>query len=59
METLSDGTQVTVDDNYIRESILVPGAKIVKGYQPIMPSFQGSLKDRHIEGLIEFIKAQK
>lgn len=59
MENISDGTQVKVDDNYIRESILVPGAKIVKGYQPIMPSFQGSLKDRHVEGLIEFIKAQK
>lgn len=58
-ETLADGSTVTVDENYIRESILNPNAKIVKGYQPVMPTFQGSLKDRHITGVIEFIKAQK
>lgn len=58
-EVLADGSTVTVDENYLRESILVPNAKIVKGYQPVMPSFQGSLKERHLAGLIEFIKAQK
>jgi len=58
-ETLADGSTVAVDENYLRESILVPGAKIVKGYQPVMPSFQGSLKENHVAGLIEFIKAQK
>lgn len=58
-ETLADGSTVKVDDNYIRESILNPNAKVVKGYQPIMPAFQGSLKDRQIEGVIEFMKAQK
>lgn len=58
-ETLADGSTVTVDENYLRESILVPNAKIVKGYQPVMPSFQGSLKENHVAGLIEFIKAQK
>ena len=37
-ETLADGTTVTVDDAYIRESILDPNAKIVKGFPPnIMP----------------------
>jgi cytochrome c oxidase subunit II len=58
-ETMADGSTATVDDAYIRESILVPTAKIVKGFQPIMPPFQGSLKDSQITGLIEFIKAQK
>ena len=58
-ETLADGSTVKVDDNYIRESILNPNAKVVKGYQPIMPAFQGSLKDKQIEGVIEFMKAQK
>lgn len=58
-ETLADGSTVTVDENYISESILVPGAKVVKGFQPVMPSFQGSLKPEHIKGVIAFIKAQK
>lgn len=58
-EVLADESTVAVDENYLRESILVPNAKIVKGFQPVMPSFQGSLKERHLAGLIEFIKAQK
>src|SRR5919201_4808303 len=36
---LTDGSTVTADENYIRESILRPSAKVVAGYQPIMPSF--------------------
>ena len=58
-ESLTNGSTATVDDAYIRESILNPNAKIVTGFQPVMPTFQGSLKDREIEGIIEFIKAQK
>ena len=58
-ETMSDGTVVTVDENYVRESILQPQAKLVKGYQPVMPTFQGSLKEKQIAGIIEFLKAQK
>jgi cytochrome c oxidase subunit II len=55
--TLSDGTSVTVDDNYIRESILNPTAQVVQGFPPAMPSFQGQLRDREIAGLIAFIKS--
>ncbi|MFT5171279.1 MAG: cytochrome c oxidase subunit 2 [Candidatus Marinamargulisbacteria bacterium] len=44
------------DDNYIRESIVNPGAKVVKGFQPIMPSYSGLLSDREINAVIEFIK---
>jgi cytochrome c oxidase subunit II len=58
-EEMSDGTMVLVDENYIRESILDPQAKIVKGYPPAMPTYQGKLSDKKIDGLIEFIKAQK
>ena len=50
---------VKVDENYIRESILNPMAKIRKGYKGVMPSFQGQVKDRDIDALIYFIKSLK
>lgn len=53
---LLDGTSVTVDENYIRESLLKPQAKIVKGFAPVMPTFQGLLSDREIDGIIAYIK---
>ena len=53
------GTSGTVDDNYIRESILDPGAKIVLGYVNEMPTFKGQLSDDDISALIEFIKSLK
>lgn len=56
---LTDGTSVTADENYIRESLMVPGAKIVAGYPNIMPSFQGQLKDKETNALIEYIKSLK
>lgn len=56
---LTTGQKVLADDNYIRESILLPNAKIVKGFAPVMPSFQGQLKEEEIVGLIEFIKSLK
>lgn len=58
-ESLSDGSSVGVDDNYIRESILEPNAKIVQGFSPQMPSFQGKLNDEQVTALIEYIKVQK
>jgi len=56
---LADGRKVVADENYIRESTLQPQAKIVKGYQPIMPSFQGQLTEEQISDIIEFIKTLK
>jgi len=56
---LADGQRVIADENYLRESILNPQAKIVAGYQPVMPTFQGLLSEREINALIEFIKEQK
>ena len=58
-QPLSDGTSVMADDNYIRESILVPGAKVVKGYDNVMPVFQGLLRDREVNALIAYIKTLK
>jgi cytochrome c oxidase subunit 2 len=57
--TLSDGSTVTADDNYIRESILDPNAKIVKGFPPIMPTFKGTLKDEAIAAVIAYMKTLK
>jgi cytochrome c oxidase subunit 2 len=58
-ETMTDGSQVKVDENYARESILEPASKIVKGFQPVMPPFKGVLNDKEIEALIAFMKEQK
>ena len=52
----TDGTSGVVDDNYIRESILVPHAKIRVGFNPVMPTFKGKLTDKHIDGIIAYIK---
>lgn len=54
---LADGSTVTADDAYIRESILNPPAKIVAGYQPLMPAFQGQLTEEQILSLTAYIKS--
>ncbi len=46
-----------VDENYIRQSVLEPKAKVVAGFDPVMPTYQGQLKDRHIDALIAYIKS--
>jgi len=53
------GTSGIADENYIRESILNPKAKIVKGFPPAMPSFAGQLTELQISGVIEFLKSLK
>jgi len=54
--TFVDGTITVMDENYIRESILDPQAKVVKGFQPVMPTFQGKLKENQIAWIIAYIK---
>lgn len=56
---LSDGSKVPMDENYIRESLMAPQAKARPGYPPSMPSFEGQLKEKEINGLIEYIKSLK
>lgn len=55
-KTLEDGSTATFDENYVRESILEPQAKIVEGYPPVMPPYAGSLDDRQIDAIIEYLK---
>ena len=54
---LSSGQTVLADDAYIRESILNPSAKIVAGYTPLMPTFQGQLSEEQILQLTAYIKS--
>jgi cytochrome c oxidase subunit 2 len=54
----ADGTSEIADENYIRSMIVNPNNKIVAGFQPVMPSFQGILKEQDITDLIEFIKTK-
>ncbi len=58
-EALDDGSTVTVDENYIRESILEPNAKVVEGYPAVMNTYQGQLNDEQINAIIEYIKTLK
>jgi len=53
---LQDGRTVTADENYLRESIVLPQAKIVAGYQPLMPTFQGLISEEGLLQLIAYIK---
>lgn len=55
-EALADGSSVDVDENYLRESIVAPAAKVVAGYSPVMPPYAGQLTDEQIDGLIAYIK---
>jgi cytochrome c oxidase subunit II len=56
---LADGRTVTADENYIRESIMNSQAKVVKGYQPIMPAFQGMVSEENLMELLAYIKGLK
>jgi cytochrome c oxidase subunit 2 len=53
---LRDGATVRADEAYLRESILVPQAQIVAGYDAIMPTFQGLLGEEELLELITYLK---
>jgi cytochrome c oxidase subunit 2 len=57
MVSLRGGQAVLADDNYLRESILAPQAKVVLGWEPIMPTFRGQLDEEDLIKLIAFIKS--
>jgi len=54
---LEDGRIVTADENYVRESILDPGAKVVKGFKPVMPTFQGLVSEEQLNALVAYVKS--
>ncbi|HUI06437.1 MAG TPA: cytochrome c oxidase subunit II [Verrucomicrobiae bacterium] len=54
---LRTGETVVANEDYIRESILKPEAKIVAGYQPVMPTFKGVVSEEGVLQLIAYIKS--
>jgi len=54
---LQNGETITVDEAYVRESILQPAAKVMAGFQPIMPTFQGLVTEEQLLELIEYVKS--
>jgi cytochrome c oxidase subunit II len=54
---LSNGQRVEVDEPYVRESITNPKAKVVAGYDPIMPTFQGQVSEEQLVQLIAYIRS--
>ena len=57
--TLADGRTIIADENYLRESIVNSQAKVVRGFQPLMPVFQGMVSEENILQLIAYIKTLK
>jgi cytochrome c oxidase subunit 2 len=58
-EEPTDHGTIKVDENYIRESILDPQAKVVAGFPPTMPSFRGQISDQEIDEITAYIKSLK
>jgi len=54
---LSDGSTVVADQDYVRESIMEPTAKIVAGYKPIMPNFRNQISPDQVSQLVEYVKS--
>jgi cytochrome c oxidase subunit 2 len=54
-ERLADGRTVRVDEDYVRESIVTPGAKIVAGFANVMPPVP--LEERELQGVIAFLQS--
>lgn len=56
-QKLQNGQSVRVDEDYLRESIVNPQAKIVAGFQPVMPPYQGRVTEEQLMQLIAYIKS--
>jgi cytochrome c oxidase subunit 2 len=54
---LADGSSVTADEKYLRESILEPAAKVVAGYQPLMPTYKEQLDEGGVFDLLAYLKS--
>ena len=54
---LSTGEVVTADEAYIRDSILLPRSKVVAGYDPVMPTYEGHIDEGDLLKLISYIKS--
>jgi cytochrome c oxidase subunit II len=56
-EQLANGATVHIDESYVRESILAPQRKVVAGFQPLMPTFQGLVNEENVMALIEYVRS--
>ena len=54
---LAAGGTVPADEGYIRESIVNPSAKVVAGYQPIMPAYQGLVTEESLMHLVAYVQS--
>jgi cytochrome c oxidase subunit 2 len=54
---LQGGAKVIADEAYVRESILNPAAKVVNGFQPVMPTFQGLVTEEQLLQLIAYVRS--
>jgi cytochrome c oxidase subunit 2 len=55
-QLLTTGETVIAEENYIRSSILDPQAQVIAGFDPVMPTYQGRMKDEEITAVIEYLK---
>jgi len=56
---LADGGTAAADETYIRESIVTPSARVVAGYQPIMPTYQGLVSEEQLIQLVAYVRSLK
>ncbi len=54
---LNTGAEVIADEAYLRQSILQPSAKIVAGFQPVMPTFQGQVTEEQVMEIIAYLES--
>ena len=54
---LNGGQSVTADEGYLRESVLNPQAKVVTGFGPIMPAFQGQISEEQLLQVVAYLKS--
>jgi len=57
MRQIRDQADRVCDEDYVRESMLDPMARVSQGYEPVMPTFQGRVKDKEITAIIAFLKS--
>lgn len=55
--TVQNGEKLKADEAYLRESILKPNEKIVAGYMPVMPAYEGRLKEDEVNQLVSYMKS--
>jgi cytochrome c oxidase subunit II len=56
---LTDGRTVTADEDYLRESIVRPSAKVVAGYSPVMPAYEGQIGEEGILQIVAYLKSRR